>query len=101
MRIKKDILKQLKSIKIPEIKDIFACKRFTITNDLEVRITKLVNTIAGKESYNLEDGFSGSKQNNSITFYLGRYDIEVVFTSTGSVKDFSVDKTACDIGGLI
>lgn len=101
MRSKTDILKQLKSIAIPEVSKFFACKRFTITNDLEARLTKLVNTIAGKELYSLADhGFSGIKQNNSITFYLGRYDIDVVFTKAGKVKDFTIDKAACDIGGF-
>jgi hypothetical protein len=102
MRDKKDILKQLKTISITEIKDIFKAKRFVISSSLESRITKLVNTIAGKDLYNLgEHGFSGSKQNNSITFYLGQYDIDVIFTTKGNVKDFSVNKTACDLGGLI
>lgn len=100
MRIKKDILKQLKSIKIPEIKKIFACKRFTISKDLEARITKLVNIIAGKDIYSLEDGFSGCKYSNSITFYVNQYDIKVIFTKQGAVKDFNINKAACDMGGL-
>ena len=100
MRYKKDILKQVKQIKIPEVKDIFACKRFTISKDLENRITKLVNIIASKDIYSLEDGFSGCKYSNSITFYVKQYDIEVIFTKQGTIKDFSINKTACDIGGL-
>jgi hypothetical protein len=105
MRIKQDILKQLKTISVPEIKDIFSVKgkkAFTINRNLEDRLTTLVNTIAGKKMYDLgRDGFSGSKQSNSITFYLGSYDVEVVFTKRGSIKDFFVDKTACELGGLI
>lgn len=71
MRVKQEVLKQLKTIKIPEIKEMFAGKGLVISNDLETRLTNLVNTIAGKKLYDLgKDGFSGSKQSNSITFYL-------------------------------
>lgn len=102
---KAQVLKQINKKTFPEIKAMFTnTKRsHVISQDFEDRLTTLVDSITQglARPYSLaDDGFSGCKYQNSLTFYLGNLDIEVIFSNRGKVKDFSIDKTSCDMTGL-